>query len=352
MIEVLHPGVLTLVQDVGRFGFQRFGVPVSGVMDDWSYRIANVLVGNDDQAAVLEISIKGPILKIKEDCIIALCGAEMTAILNQEEIPMWRPVYVPKDSVLSIKHANRGTLAYLAVSGGIQVPVLMKSSSTTIRSGLGGYNGRALQSGDILRIGPLTRLSQCILNRSLDGAFHTGQSMYASWFTHKPELPVAHSDTVIRVIHGREFEVFDLNDKCSLEGQAFEVLPQADRMGYRLRGSYSLSYRLDKPMLSEPVTMGTIQVPPDGEPIVLMADRQTTGGYPRVAQVISIDLPLLAQARPGVRIRFKTVSLIEAQQLLLQREKDLDVIRTGVQLKYLESRQLNKKEMNGCGTIH
>ncbi|ARU60667.1 hypothetical protein CBW65_05900 [Tumebacillus avium] len=348
-LEVQKAGLLTTVQDLGRYGYQQQGVVVSGAMDAFALRVANLLVGNAERAAGLEVTLTGPKLLFRQEGLVAICGGDFAPVVDGVEVPSWQPVWVQEGSVLELKRAVVGCRAYLAVAGGLAVPEVMGSRSTFLRGGLGGLEGRALREGDVLPVGEMSTQQKVRMARlraqagsatGEDGAGGAGSSACAgdaAWaaepiFPAAGLLPAYAEHPVVRVTRGREFDWFAESSRERLFQAEFAVSPQSDRMGYRLQGE-TLKLSAPREMISEAVTMGTVQVPVEGNPIVLMADRQTTGGYPRIAQVIMVDLPVLAGVRPGAKVRFQEVSLQVAQAALLQRERDLAQLRVGLALR-------------------
>ena len=338
-IEVLKPGLLTTLQDAGRYGYQRHGVLASGAMDPFALRVANLLVGNRETEAALEITLQGPVLRFEKETLVAVCGASLSPHLDGEPVPEWQAIWVNAGGVLEFGRAAAGCRAYLAVAGGFDVPLVMGSKSTFLRGKLGGFEGRALKAGDILPIGGALTYKDVVIHDEDDAAdfqntseIRSGKAFsncgqYVSW-----ELfPEYAENPTVRVLRGNQFDAFSAEAQERFFAEPFLVTPQSDRMGYRLQGpELSLSEPLE--MISEAVTMGTIQVPPDGNPIVLMADRQTTGGYPKIAQVATVDLPVMAQLKPGDRVRFQDIALEEAQRLYLQRERELQILQVGLEL--------------------
>jgi antagonist of KipI len=326
-IEIVKPGLLSTVQDAGRAGYRRYGVAAGGAMDAAALRAANLLVGNDPGAACLEFTLTGPEIRFHAETVIALCGGRFHAVLDGSEAPFCRPIRVQPESVLRIGHAVGGCRGYLAAAGGIDVPPVMGSRSTYLRAGIGGHEGRALREGDKLSLGKLSPLSQSLLKSLSAGRI-------ANWFVSEALLPLYDEEPEIRVVRGPEFHLFTEESVRSFFSQEYAVLTQSDRMGYRLRGEAAMKRRdAAADLLTEPVHPGTVQVPPEGQPIVLMADGQTTGGYPRIAQVVQTDIPLLAQVRPGLRLRFREVSLREAQELYLWRELEWKRLEAGIRAK-------------------
>ena len=330
--RVLHPGVLTTVQDRGRAGHQRQGIPVSGAMDELSLRVANLLVGNDEGAAALELTLMGPTLRFDEQTLIAFGGADIGASVDGTRIPPWRAVCIAAGAIVTMDAAVRGCRAYLAVAGGIEVPPVLGSRATYLRAALGGVEGRALRRGDVLAFGAAPELSHRIAAATLEGAA-AGKVALARWSTAPTLIPFFASGRPVRLLESEHTTMLTAQSVERLWAAEFRIGAQSDRMGYRLEGP---NLELTEPVeiLSEAVAFGTVQLPPGGNPIVLMADRQTTGGYPRVGEVASIDLPLVAQLKPGDRLRFRPVSLVEAQRLYLAREDDIAQVRMAIALRH------------------
>lgn len=299
MIEVLKPGFHSLIQDSGRFGYQEFGMPVSGVLDVDSYRLSNWLVGNLLTTEVLEIVLVGPVLRFLVDTFIGITGANMHPQIDGVKVDLNKTLYIKKGSVLSFGNLENGCRCYLSVAGGFGVLEEMNSRSTYSYANLGGVDGRALVKGDSFDVFS----SQEIEVKTVPSEF--GLNQYSS-------MPV-------RVIAGPEFCLFSKKDLVGFFNNEFVVGANSNRMGVRLNG-FSLNVP-DLEMISSGVVNGTIQVPPNGEPIVLLTEAQTTGGYPRIANVIKSDLSIMAQQKPGDKIRFRRVSLEEAQANFSNKER-------------------------------
>ncbi|ANU09139.1 allophanate hydrolase subunit 2 [Planococcus antarcticus DSM 14505] len=323
MLKMLKGGLQTTVQDLGRTGFQKYGVIASGAMDPFAHRLANLLVGNSEQAATLEITLVGPVIEFHEDALIALCGGDLSPKVDGDVVRTWRMLKVTKGSTLTFGKPRVGARCYLAIAGGIDVPKVMGSRSTYLRAGIGGFQGRSLEKGDELAVGQVTKQQQA-LQQKIENEF--------DWL-----LPPARyfEEPVIRMMPGRQFDLFDRDSKKRIFSKAFTVSSNSDRMGYRLEGS-KLSLETPAELISEAVAFGSVQVPADGNPIVLLADRQTTGGYPKIGQIISVDLPLISQLKQGQRLRFKEISLADAQQRLIEQEQSIQKIGAAIQLKWEE----------------
>lgn len=299
--DVVQPGFLTTVQDGGRYGYQQYGVPVSGAMDRYAFMAANLLVGNGDDDACLEISLLGPLLRVISDTVVSLTGADLSATLNNRPLPMWEAVHVSAGDSISFGEPRRGCRSYLAVAGGIDVPPVMGSRSTYVKSGIGGFQGRALRSGD--------RLSSGQARRKTPGARMPMQY-----------VPRYQSDHTLRVVLGPQDDHFTTTGIETFLGSEYRVSARADRMGYRLEGP-TIEHRAGADIVSDGIPAGAVQVPADGLPIVLLADRQTTGGYAKIATVCTVDLPELSQACLGERVRFSRVTEKEAHQLLKEHDE-------------------------------
>ncbi|HEX6132837.1 MAG TPA: biotin-dependent carboxyltransferase family protein [Longimicrobiales bacterium] len=326
MIRVARAGLLTTVQDLGRTGMQRHGIIGAGPMDAAAHRIANLLVGNDPGAATLEATMIGPVLEIDADVLLAVTGADLGASLDDRTLPLWCPVVAPRGSVLAFSSARAGCRAYVAIAGGIDVPAVLGSRSTDLIAGIGGVEGRALTAGDTLPIGAASQAAGGIRDRiraAPDAVRSAGRSL----------LPRYGREPVLRILRGPEHERFTAESRRLLCAEPFEVSAQSNRMGIRLTGA-ALRLEGAYDLVSSPVSTGTIQVPPSGEPIVLMADHQTVGGYPRIGSVITVDQPLIAQAAPGSRLRFREVDMPEAQSLYLERERDLRIFAEALRFHY------------------
>ena len=306
-IEVLSPGLLTTVQDLGRAGHTAIGVGYAGAMDNVAARLANWLVGNDETAACIEITLRGPRLRFDGDTVIAITGGEIDASL-----PMWRPLRIASGSIVDFGALRRGARTYVAIAGGIDVASVLGSRCTDVNAALGPLP-RPLAVGD--RLSTLSRLLRVTTSKTPTWSLDP-----TPWFDVYPERAIG-------VMHGTHFDRLDDAAQRALFASEFRIGSQSNRVGYRLEGpTLTLTTPLD--MISEGTVPGTIQLPPDGKPIALMAEAPTTGGYPRIAHVSSVDLPRLAQRRPGDTVRFVEISIAEAQTRYLRRERELRALRT------------------------
>ncbi|MCJ7549307.1 MAG: biotin-dependent carboxyltransferase family protein, partial [Anaerolineae bacterium] len=294
---VLEPGTLTTVQDAGRVGWGRYGIPPSGPMDATAFVAANRLVGNPPGAAALEITLTGPVLRAWRDCLIAVCGAEFELWAGNLTAPTNHAVYVRAGYTLRFGRRLNGARAYLAVDGGIDVPPYLGSRSTYLKGGFGGLEGRALRAGDQLPLGFGAR------SHPISGAG-------ARWLA--PVRKATSGAPTVRVVLGPQEDYFSAKTIDRFLGCRYEVTTAADRMGIRLMGA-RLDHAGETGIVSDGIVTGSIQIPPDGQPIAMMVDHQTTGGYPKIATVIQADLPLLAQRLPGDEVRLAQVTLDEAR---------------------------------------
>jgi antagonist of KipI len=316
---VQRAGFLTSVQDLGRTGFRQFGVSTSGALDSFALRVANLLVGNDERAAGLEITLGGLQLRFEDERIVAWCGGEFDVQIGSRALPAGHVAHLQRGDELKFGHAEIGCRCWLAISGGIDVPVVLGSRSTDLRATFGGFEGRALRNGDVLGL--------CAGLRSSPRA--TGIS---SWTAPHDWANPASRHPNLRFLRGADWSRFNASTLQRFTNHEFPVSPDSDRMGVRLEGP-ELKRQDGIDLISEAVSPGTIQVPPTGKPILLLRDCQTIGGYPKIAHVITVDLGLAAQLRAGDGVRFIEVSLQEAHQLLMERERDLERFRIGLSLQ-------------------
>lgn len=301
LFSTLMPGAYTTVQDSARFGYQQMGIPFSGALDSFAFGVANMLVENSINCAVLEITIMGCRFEVLNEADVAITGAEIGISLNERPVECWKSFRVKSGDILDIKQVKSGCRAYLAVTGGIDVPKVMGSRSTYVGGSIGGYLGRPLKQGDIIKRG-----KGLLLN-------HTRHLSTAV-------TPQYSSNIAIHAVSGPQDDFFDEGLKTLYESE-FMVTAKADRMGYRLQGPV-INHRdnVQKSIISEPSVPGGVQIPADGQPIILLVE-QTVGGYTKIATVISTDLWKIAQATPGDTICFKQVTLETAHALYHDRQK-------------------------------
>jgi antagonist of KipI len=329
MIEVLRAGLLTTVQDLGRTGLRDQGVPVGGAADAVALRIANLLAGNPQGAAGLEMTLAGPRLRFARTELIALGGAGMAADLDGVPVPFWRPVRVRAGETLDLRGARTGCRAYLAVAGGIAVPPVLGSRATYLPSAFGGVDGRALRAGDRLPVGKASARSAAVRTAIEREGRRNG---IASWSIAPAALPAYRAEPELLLIPGSHADALTEATREQLFSGRFRVSQHSDRMGCRLQGpALALSAPIE--LSSEGVAPGTVQLPPGGAPIVLMADGGTTGGYPRIGHVATVHLPLLAQLRPGDHLRFRATTIDDAHRLLRARERALTLLADALRLR-------------------
>lgn len=301
-LQIVKPGLLTTIQDLGRYGHQESGVPVAGPMDVFSHRLANQLVGNDPQAATLEITLIGPDILVDASTTIAIAGAQFEITCDDRQVPVGESCFVKRGQRIRFGRLVQGARTYLAVAGGIQSMPVLGSRATHLVSRMGGLDGRALVAGD--RLAVLDDPAPRPIRKS------TGLVLPAK------------GRALLRVIPGPQRDWFTPEALATIDGVSFRISPQSNRMGYRLQGP-PLRRIDDRELISEPLGIGAIQVPPAGEPILLMADRQTAGGYPKIGYVISADLPLAGQLAPGDFIEFNLCTQQDAVTALIARERQL-----------------------------
>ena len=323
-LQVLRPGLLTTVQDLGRHGHQNVGLCPGGAMDPVALALANALVGNPPGEAALEITVIGPELEFGEASLVALCGAEFMG-----EFPHNRPVLVEAGSRLNVGRAARGARAYLAAAGGFAVDPVLGSRSTFLPGGFGGFKGRALKRGDVLALrDPAAAKKFFKLKNSRDRSVR--------WSA--PPLTLADREPILlHVIEGQHYASFDAASQRAFLETLWRITPDSNRMGFRLGGPALVrasAGTMSDEILSGPTCLGTVQVAANGVPIALMADHQTTGGYPRIAEIVSADVPRLAQLAPGGTLRFTRCSLEMAAELRRHVRERLDAALQGIAWEY------------------
>lgn len=303
-IKILDAGLLTTVQDLGRYGFQRYGVSASGVMDEYSAKIANKLVGNKVGEAVLETTLKGVQIEFLQNTVVAITGGNCDVTLNGTKIELWQSYLVNRGDILKMGICRSGLRNYLAFAGGIDVPIIMNSKSTNLKAKVGGFNGRKLMTGDVLSVGVGSLEAPLTLN--------------------KHYIPTYSKDIKVGVILGQQDDHFTEAGIKTFLNETYTVTQESDRMGIRLSSvsGATIEHKNGADIISDGITFGAIQVPGSGQPIVMMADRQTTGGYTKIGNVISSDLAKLAQATPGTKVKFVEYTLEQAVQAI----KNNDII--------------------------
>ena len=316
LVTVERAGLWTSLQDGGRVGWRHSGMPGSGAMDVFAYRAANVMVGNGQGEAVLEFTMDGPTLVFEAEAVICLCGGDFIVSRDDEVLPLWRPVYVPAGGRVRIGAARSGYRGYLAVAGGFDVPAGLGSRSMYPRAhGFAGLAGRALVAGDTLPLHPLAPEARRLALAAAAANYTLAASM-------RPDYGLRAVKRV-RCFAGAEHMRFAPSVREQFAAAPYVLSAQSDRMGLRLAGASLAQPSAEAgSMPSAPAAVGNVQVPPNGQPIVLAADGQTIGGYPRIAQVAAVDMPILAQARPGDAIQFEWMTVEQAEHLWHERERD------------------------------
>lgn len=317
---VKRAGFLTSVQDLGRTGLREFGVSTSGALDSFALRVANLLVGNDEGAAGLEITLGGLQLRFDDDRIVTWCGGEFDVHIGATALPAGHTGFLRAGEQLKFGRPQIGCRCWLAISGGIDVSLVLGSRSTDLRAQFGGFEGRILRDGDLIPLCP-------------QPGSPTPATGVSSWSAPHDWVNPAKRDPTLRFVRGGDWGRFNTSTLQLFTSEAFTVSPDSDRMGVRL-DSPELQREDSVDLTSEAVAPGTIHVPPSGKPILLLGDCQTIGGYPKMAHVITLDLGIAAQLRPGDHVRFCEVSLSDAQWLLLERERELDRFRIGLNLQH------------------
>jgi antagonist of KipI len=310
-LRVVKPGILSSLQGSTRSGYARFGVNAGGAMDTAALRLVNVLLGNEHGEAAVEMHFPAASFEVEADCRAALGGPDFGAILNGERVEPWRAFWLRAGDVLSFVDKNLGARAYLAMAGGFDADAWLGSKSTNLAAGVGGVEGRALIAGDVLR----TR-----------GTASGGTN--ARTQISRSVIPMYGKFPTIRVLEGPEFGVLSDGGRAAFESSDFVILPESNRMGFRISGPHIETIEALE-MVSSPVRFGTIQLLPSGQMIILMADHQTTGGYPRIANVITHDLPIAAQLSAGDKVAFRFVGTDEAESLMFGFERDIALLRVG-----------------------
>ena len=325
-IDILRSSFLTTVQDLGRMGFREFGVSPGGALDSHALRVANLLVGNKESAAGIEITFGGVQLRFADERIVAWCGGEFDVCIGSTSLPAGHAGFVRAGDVLIFNQPKTGCRSWLGISGGIDVPLVLGSRSTDLRANFGGLDGRALRDGDEVPLGGNSERPKILIEK-------LREQKIANWKPpHDWSSPAKH-EPVLRVICGSDSDRFNNVTIQRFTNDVFVVSADSNRMGARLEGPH-LQRDDDVDLVSEGVAPGTIQVPPSGQPILLLGDCQTIGGYPKIAHVITVDLPIAAQLRAGDTVRFREISLAEAHRRLVERERYLEQFCRGIKLHF------------------
>lgn len=308
-VVVEKAGILTTIQDQGRFGYQQFGVSPAGPMDVEAFYLANILAGNDRGESALEITFQGPVLRFEEANVIAVTGGDLKPRLNGKPLPMYQAVAVRANDELAFgSMCGNGCRAYLAFAGGLDVPVVMGSKATLLRNQIGGLEGRKLKAGDVLRFSNPQKTLKHMDSRRLLGRIYP------------------RDEITLRVVTGPQDSAFSEEEINRFFWYSGKITNEFDRMGCRIQREIPVRHKTDGNIITDGIAFGSIQVPTDGQPIIMLADRQSTGGYTKIGTVISVDLPVLAQSLPGYQVRFVRVGIELAQTLYMRRLDKLNKI--------------------------
>ncbi|HMA69571.1 MAG TPA: biotin-dependent carboxyltransferase family protein [Candidatus Mcinerneyibacterium sp.] len=299
-IKIINKGLLTLIEDLGRSGYQKFGVPVSGVMDEYSHKIANILVGNDISEATLEVNMLGPKIQFLSDAIIAITGGNLQPLINNEYIEMWKSKKVSDGDILSFKGMKNGMRSYIAFSGGLNVKKVMQSKSFYSRAGI----GTEIVNGGIIEI---NGSKKNYLDNKIDDSY----------------IPEITNSTNLRVVLGPQNDYFTSKGIETFLNSSYEITNNSDRMGYRLKGE-KIEHKKSADIISDGLGKGAVQIPGTGQPIIMMSDSQTTGGYTKIGYVIKKDLDKLAQMKPGGKVRFTKISMSKAQKVYIEYLREIE----------------------------
>lgn len=330
-IEIIDKGMLTTIQDLGRFGYQRYGVTPSGVMDEYSAIMSNILVGNELEVPVIETSFKGVCIKFNSDSSIAVTGGENTVLLNDLEVPMWESIRIKSGDIVKMNFCKSGVRNYISIYGGFDIPKILGSYSTNIKSKLGGFEGRALKNGDVI---PLKIETIGFIQRVLS----------------RQEIPEFSNFETIRVILGPQDGEFTEESHKTFFNNEYEVSKEGDRMGIRFLGE-KVEHINGADIISDGISFGAIQIPGNGQPIIMMADRQTTGGYTKIGNVITADLYKVAQLPPGSKVKFQRSEEKEAIEALKKYKEKFKKAEMGETIRNLQNYrklrlEVNSKEFN------
>lgn len=327
-IRVLEGGLLTTVQDLGRFGYQMSGISAAGPMDSRSFHIANLLVDNEENAACLEVTISGPRLEFTAETVFAITGGDLQPFLNEQPVPLYAAVHAHRGDILAFRGLRSGCRCYIAFAGGIDVPIIMGSRSTLVRAGFGGYRGRKLQKGDEFS---LTQEISLLSNMA-------GRRLPAEDFSQR--------EVTLRVIMGPQDDRFTERGIETFLSTPYQVTDKFDRMGYRLSGE-QIEHRTDANIISDGIALGAIQVPGNGLPIIMTAERQPTGGYTKIASVIGVDMPLLGQRKVGDVLLFRKIDIAEAQELFIKERQQYQMWKEQIKRGIHRSERSYRVIVNG-----
>jgi antagonist of KipI len=316
-LTIIKSGLLDTIQDTGRFGYGNQGVNTGGYMDRFAGQVGNMLVGNAPGEAVIEIHFPGPQLLFEQNALISICGADFDAMINDEPLPLWQPQIIRKNNILHFNKKKNGARCYIAVHGGIVADRWLESYTTDLKAGVGGFKGRKLQKGDELNFNESTLYFPSLMKEGKD-------ILSLRWIVDSQKV-YAHPHE-ISFMPGSEWSLLTATSQEEFLENNFIIRPSSDRMGYQLKG---IALQLQQPteLVSSGVSFGTIQLLPNGQMVVLMADHQTTGGYPRIGHVISSDLPKLAQLSPSDGIQFKQTTIEKAETELIYFQREMSILQ-------------------------
>ena len=317
-LSIVKPGLLDTIQDLGRIGYGNWGINPGGVMDHYAARLGNMLTGNDPSEAILEIHFPGPQVLFEQNALISISGADFSATINEEQVPLWQPLVVRKNTVLHFPDLIQGARAYISVHGGFAADKWLDSYSTNTKAVAGGWKGRKLEKGD-----ELTFKESSIY---FAGFLKEGRHLQKLPWRADPQNAYRHIHEIF-ILAGPEWKNIKPASSEDLLNNNFIIHPSSDRMGYHVKG-IAIELSGDTELISSAVSFGTIQLLPNGQLIILMADHQTTGGYPRIGNVITAHLPKLAQLRPSDCIHFKMVDQDLAEELLFAQQQELLLLQS------------------------
>jgi len=326
-ILIIKQGIADSIQDPGRYGCQHLGINPNGVMDPVAAASANLLVGNDLNDAVIEMHFPASVFLFKQQSLIAICGADLLAMINDVFVPVNTPIIIEKNCVLQFKKPLSGTRAYLAVNGGFDLQPWLRSFSTNSKAAAGGFEGRNLKKHDEIHFRLVQKYCAALKNKDCE---------ILPWKASLKKFYPA--SNIIRITTGSEYEWLTEAAKELLRSSSFAISNQSDRMGYRMKGE-NLAFQKDQQLISTGITKGTLQLLPDGQFIILMADHQTTGGYPKIAHVISADIPAMAQMNAGEKIQFSLIQQQEAEDLLFEQKQQLLQLQNAISFPLLKFKQ-------------
>lgn len=333
-LKIIKAGVADTIQDMGRYGWQHLGINPTGAMDKFAAALANLLVGNDGGAAVIEMHFPASIFLFQQPALLAVAGADFSATINGEPISLLQPVIVNKNCVLQFHEPKKGSRAYLSINGGFDIPKWLNSYSTHLKARAGGYQGRTLRKDDELTFKSTHDFSELISDKEI----------YTLPWQADPEWGDPSPDEIL-FLPGNEWDWLTEESKLNFEKQDFIITPSADRMGYRLSAGLLIP-KVNDELVSSAVCFGTVQLLPDGRLILLMADHQTTGGYPRIAYSITAHHSKLAQMNPGDKIKFRVTDQETAETLLRKQQQHLILLKNACQLKSNEFLDARKEKYN------